>query len=1220
MGALTKRLATRYGLISSMLLLTLVLGLFLNKIMQQKQLSHFSEHQSTLDTAYRASIQMYHLAIENFYANTIDRSEIKQLLKIAANTEGRPRDMARGRLYRQLFPAYQAIKADIPLQLQFYLPDGTSFLRFHKPDRYGDPLLGFQNSVRLANEEKQPVHGFETGKVRSGFRYVYPLFQGEHHLGSIAVSVTAKGIRDSLAKLDPNREYAFLLNLNLTQPHIFPEQKWLYSPAHIHPDFLIEDANAILPDSPPRLSDGATAINRQLRNAPHVQNAMSQGLPLTTHTSVHGTTHIISLLPIKDVGGQTAGYLISYALDPVYAAIIKEFIIYLTTMLIVSAVITVLILRIRRWTVALSTEERNLQAMNNALAEGVYVTDSNGNIQRINPAACKILGFSEQDLLGTTAHDLFHCHSDNAFLQKNDCPFSIALSQGKPYQGEDRFRHRSGSILTVELASRPIWDEEKLVGAVTAFHDITARKATEKRLRLSEETSRKLSTAVEQSPTAIIITDLNGIIEYANPQFLEMTGYDQNEIIGQSPRLLKSGSMSNGFYKELWRTITAGRTWQGEMLNRRKDGSLYWELNAISPIRDNLNCITHYIATKVDISERKNMEKKLRESERVQRTLIEELPIPLVVIDATTRIIETVNPAAAKLIGAREDRIVGNRCHSFLCPAQEKSCPILDLKQTVDSSEKFLIQYNGDQIPVLKTVRKITVKGQEKLVECIIDIRDRLEAEESLHLANRQWKEATAKAEHLAEAADSANLAKSTFLASMSHEIRTPLNAILGYSQLLQKDSELKPKHREQIQTINQSGDHLLELINDILEISRIEAGHVTLHPAPLDFRQLMADLASMFKLSCQQKDLWFDMALGQELPRYLNADRAKIRQVLINLLSNAVKFTDQGHISLRASGSTTDQLNWLIAVDISDSGRGIDPNEQDKLFEAFEQTRSGLSSGLGSGLGLSISRTYAEQLGGGLCLEESTAGAGSRFRFTFTAQQCAGDELQLAPSGNRCQVSSIAPQFLPIRALVVEDDPNSRNMLCETLKEIGFSVAAVASGEEAIGQVSQWEPNLVLMDVQMAGMNGFQATRRLRSLQKRQQMKIIIVSAGALASGDLAKQTRKAGADDYIAKPFKTSDLYAKLKALCGFDYLYSPATIGQTSSGGTPLNPEVVRTLPGNLIAALKQAVEQGDMIHFSELLDGIGTNNEALRDSLFALADRYEYEKLLALLGPS
>ncbi len=1218
MGKQLKHLAARYGLIAVMLSLSIGLGLFLFMNMQKKQTSHFSEHQHTLDTAYRASLQMYHLAIENFYSSTINRNDILQLLETAVTSQGPQQDLARGRLYRKLFPAYQALKTEIPLQLQFYLSDGTSFLRFHKPDRYGDPLLKFQESVRLANAEKRHVHGFETGKVRSGFRYIFPLIYQGRYLGSAAVSVTAKGIRDALAKLDPNREYTFLVNRDLTQPYIFPEQQWLYSPADIHPDYLLEDANAILPDSPPPLSAGATAINRQLRKNQQVQAALKQGHPLTTHATVDGSSHIVSMLPIKDIRGLAAGYLISYAQDPVSAAFFNEFVVYLTTMLFVLAVMTILMLRIRRWTVALSSEKCNLQAMNNALAEGVYVTDSKGNIERINPAACKTLGFSEQDLLGKTAHDLFHCHSDNAFLPKDDCPFFIALSQGQPYQGEESFRHSSGSLLTVELASRPIWVGGKLIGSVTAFHDITARKATEERLKQSEEISRKLSTAVEQSPTAIIITDLDGIIEYANPQFLQMTGYGEDEVLGNSSRLLKSGYMPNGFYKELWQTINAGQTWNGEMLNRRKDGDLYWELNAISPIRDSYNCITHYIATKTDISDRKRMEETLRENEEIQRTLMEGLPIPLVIIDADTRIIESVNPAAAQLIGSPEEAIVGNRCHSVLCPAQEDSCPILDLKHTVDSSEKFLIRHDGGQTPVLKTVRKITIKGRVKLIECMMDIRDRLEAEESLRIANSQWKEATAKAEQLAEAADAANLAKSTFLASMSHEIRTPLNAILGYSQLLQKDSELHPNHREQIQTINRSGDHLLELINDILEVSRIEAGHVTLHPVPLDFRQLMADLASMFKLSCQQKDLRFDMALGQELPRYLNADRAKIRQVLINLLSNAVKFTDHGQISLRASGSTTDQLNWLIAVDIIDSGPGIDPGEQDKLFEAFEQTSSGLSSGLGSGLGLSISRAYAEQLGGELQLEKSAAGSGSQFRFTFSAQQCAGDELQLTPSGNRCQIDSIAPQFLPIKALVVEDDPNSRNMLCETLTEIGFSVEAVASGEEALGQVSKWEPDLVLMDVQMAGMDGYQATRHLRSLPNREQMKIIIVTAGGLASCDLSKQTIEAGADDYIAKPFKTTELYTKLKSLCGFDYLYSPVTIAKKSAGEIPPNPEAVQNLNESLLAALKQAVEHGDMIHFSELLDEVGTLDGALRDYLSTLADRYEYEKLLNLLG--
>lgn len=751
-----KNLASPCVLIVFMLGLTLGLGLFLHRTMRQKLNSHFSEHQSTLDTAYRASIQMYRLAIESFYINVIARPEILDLLDAAVNTQGEQQDLARGRLYRQLFPSYRAIKTEIPLQIQFYLPDGTSLLRFHKPDRHGDPLLDFQNSIRLVNKYKRPVHGFETGKVRSGFRHVYPISYKGRYLGSFDASVTAKGIRDALAELDPNREYVFLLHRKLTEPHIFAEQQWLYSTADLHPDFLLEDANAILPDSPPPISAMASLLNRQLHDDPDVQAAMDQGRPITTCADAKGIRHMISLLPIRNIRGHVAGYLVSYVKDPAHKAIFQEYVVYLASMLTVSLLMTVLLLRLRRWAFALSAEKRNLQAMGDALAEGLYVTNDAGIIERINPAACKILGYSEAEMLGQTAHDLLHCHDENNFQSKEDCPFFQATSQGESYDGEEKFRDKSGAMRIVKVASRPVRADGEFLGAVTAFHDITLRKETEERLRRSEETARKLSTAVEQSPTAVLITDPNGIIEYANPRFLNMTGFDQSEVIGAKPSLVKSGQMPEEFYKELWAEITAGRTWKGEFLNRRKNGELYWEMCAISPVRDPLNVITNFIAIKEDISERKRMEEALREKERIQAALIESLPVPLVIIDAETRIIENVNPAAADLIGAEEDQIIGHICHHFLCPTDKNCCPILDLGKEVDNSERVLLQPDGTEVPVLKTVKRITVRGQEKLIECMMDIRGRLETEEALRKANWELQEATAKAEQLAKKAEQA--------------------------------------------------------------------------------------------------------------------------------------------------------------------------------------------------------------------------------------------------------------------------------------------------------------------------------------------------------------------------------------------------------------------------------------------------------------------------------
>lgn len=1089
MRSLAKRLLMRYGLILGMLALTAGVGLFLHKTMKQKQNSHFSDYQNTLDTAYRASIHMYHLAIENIFQHSINRPEILQLLTAAATSDGPQRDLARGRLYRRMFPIYQAIQADIPLQLEFFLADGTSLLRFHKPDRYGDPLRDFQHLAYLTNTQKHPTHGFETGKVRSGFRYVYPLtFQGSH-LGGIDACVTTKGIRDALAELDPNREYAFLLNRRQTQPHIFPEQQWLYSQADIHPDFLLEDANAILPDSPPRLSDKAIAINHQLRSDPQVQAAMSHGQAITTHASVQGNDHIVALLPIKDTRGMVAGYLISYAPDLVYATFSHEFTVYLFTMIIVATVITLLMLRLRRWNVALSTEQNNLQAMNNALAEGVYVTNRQGIIERINPAACKILGYTEQTLLGQTAHDLFHSHSGNDYLSSDTCQFFLAVSQGNDYDGEELFRDSSGTILIVKVASRPIMDGENLLGAVTTFHDI---------------------------------------------------------------------------------------------------------------------------------SQRKQMEETLRENEQIHRTLMESMPVALIIIDAETRTIESINPAAAKLIGITEDKIIGNRCHRFMCPAHENNCPILDLTQEVNSSEKLLLKHDGGQIPVLKTVKKITIQGREKLLECMMDLRSRKEAEEALHQANQQWKEAKAKAEKLAEAAEAANRAKSVFLANMSHEIRTPLNAILGYSQLLQQDTELQPIHREQIQTINRSGDHLLELINDVLEMSRIEAGRVVLQTAPLDFRQMMADIASMFKLSCQKKALLFEMTMEDGLPQYMSADQGKLRQVLINLLSNAVKFTDHGRITVHARGATNAQQTETITIDISDTGKGIDPTEQDRLFGAFEQTSSGRSSGEGTGLGLSISRAYANKMGGELTLKESAIGVGSRFRFSFTTTICGGEALHSLPATNLRPVIAIDSAHLPARVLIVEDDASSRNMLDQTLSGVGFTVHSVDCGEKALQRFEELQPDVILMDIKMPGIDGYQTIRLLRALPGGKRTKIVVVTASGLNTSDLADKVKTAGADDFVAKPFKTPELYDKLKNLCGFRYLYAPAPVIKPSLTDTSAEMAMLAQLPGALLAAIKLAVEQGDMMQFSQLMDEVEETNGALREYLATLANRYEYEKLLDLLG--
>ena len=1196
------------------------LGIFLYSNWMVKQRTHFSQHQEMLETAYNASLQMYRLAIEGFYTNVISQSDNIQMFAEGIASTGSDRDLAKGRLYRWLYPQYEAMKTHNILQLQFHEADGTSFLRFHKPDRHGDNLLDLRQSVRIANAEKRTVQGFETGKVRSGFRYVYPISWQGRHIGSVEVGVTIKGIRDAMAELDPQREYAFVLNRQLIEPHVFAEQKWLYSTSTLNSDYLVEDADALLPDSPPPLSEAAKAANRQLAGNQQVLTAMGRGEAVTVGVSVNNRPFIVSLLPIFDVAEQLAGFLITYAPDPVIGTYRREFITYLAVAVFGLGLIGALLLGLRKRSAELIAEKHHMEVINDTLAEGVYVMDPKGNITSINPAASRILGYEPGQLIGHPAHERIHCHEHNAYQKKEDCPFFTTVNQGNAYNGEEKFRHKSGSTIVVEVASRPIYMRDELVGSVTAFHDISHRKQAEVALRQSEEKARKLSVAVEQSPVSVVITDPRGTMEYVNPTFVEKTGYRFDEAVGKNPRILKAGTMDPAVYKEMWTTLSSGSVWKGELHNRRKNGSLYWEQVSISPIRDDQGEITNYLAVKEDVTERKRIEADLREKELIQRTLMERMPVGLVIVDAETRTIEMANPTAEKLFGAESAAIVGNRCHRFMCPAEMGQCPILDCGQTVDSSDRYLIRRDGSQLPVLKTVNQITIRGREKLMECFVDISSRIEAEAALKRVNDKLKAAIVKAELLADEAETANRSKSVFLANMSHEIRTPLNAILGYSQLLQQDQTLAPEHLDQVQTINRSGDHLLELINGILEMSKIEAGHIRIKNVPMNFKRLLNDIHAIFQLTCQKKHLRLITTHDGEQAETIVADQRKIRQVLVNLMANAVKFTQQGEVRLHTTVSATAQDLWQVTIDVSDTGGGIAAEEQGRLFNAFEQTASGRQAAEGTGLGLAISRAYALSMGGDLVLVQSAVGEGSTFRFTFPAgrskQLEADDDVFIA----RRAVVGMQPGQPPVRALIVEDDPVSRKLLQKILSKVGFTVLTVDSGEESLRILDRFSPDVLLMDVRLPGLDGYETAMRVRKSPNGWHTRIIAVTASGVTTDEIHRQASAAGIDDVVAKPFDVSELLDKIKVLCKIAYVYDTPAIEEMNVRPQKEEDSAMIRLPETLRGELRNAVELGDMTAFDNLAEQVGEVDPALKERLAKLARQFEYDTLMNLLAPS
>ena len=1224
MGWFKDRLITPVTFSLILFILTISSVAFLHHLRLTKQQNYFAQQENQLQLAYQASLHSYELAMEGFYANTISRADVTKLFADGARFDGYARALSRGQLYRLLYNEYNVMKSHNLLQLHFHLADGTSYLRFHEPQKYGDDLTGTRKSIKIVNAEHHPVSGFELGKVRSGFRHVFPISWEGHHVGSVEVSVTANAISEAMRHLDPSKEYFFLLNKKLVEASLFKEQKWRYSTSSLHPEYVVENASTLLPDSPRPLSAAATAINEKLHKNVQIQSALHRGETITVTTDLQRHPYVVSYLPVFDVTNQLAAYLVAYKEDKAPILFFRESLIYILGSIFSLGLIGFLTLGLRRRTFALSKERRNLQAINNTLAEGLIVLNKAGEIKHVNPAACKILGCAAADLKGNIFRQRLIYHGGDPEKSAENKSFHNSVRQGALYDGEVVFNNTLGTECSIKVASRPINKNGKLTSSVVAFHDITTRKKTEAALLATEEKTRKLSAAVEQSQASIVITDVHGNIEYVNPIFTEKTGYSIEEAIGENPRILQAGTMDKDVYSNMWQTLTAGQEWRGELHNRRKNGELYWEAASIAPVRDRDGVTTHYIAIKEDVTERKQMENTLREKELIQRTLMSNLPVGLIIIDELTRTIEHVNPAASELFGAAPEEIVNKCCHLFLCASEKDNCPVLDRGLQVNNAEEVLVSQNGTKIPVLKTVTRISIQGKQKLVECFVDIRQRIEAEKQLKLSNIQLQKEQARAEDLAKKAETANKAKSMFLANMSHEIRTPLNAIIGYSQLLNMDSSIGGKQLEQIQTINRCGDHLLELINNILEISKIEAGRITLKNEPMDLGQLFAEIKSIFHLACMRRNLPLTFKCEDVEWGKFSADCSKVRQVIMNLVANSIKFTDLGSISVKGKVLAVEHKTLTIAVDVHDTGVGIPLAEQNNLFEPFEQTSSGKDIQQGTGLGLSISRAYARAMGGDLQLIDSSPGKGTVFRFTFIAEELEQfisgtsqfrrkPELHMTDLGNDHRQPKRHQ-----RMLIVDDDAVSANLWQRRFEDLGYTVQRAASGEEALMLSHTFIPDIVLMDILLPGMDGYETSARLRQLPGGNQAKIIAVTATGINSEEIDKNIHETEIDDYLCKPFSMDDLIGKVQQLQNNRQDKNVAQANEDDLDTTLTFKELTAQLSHDLRSKLRLAVELGDMDTFNDLLGGEPSCAVLLKEYLEYLGQQYKYDVLLEVLA--
>lgn len=1071
---------------------------------------------NNLQSTYDMTLKHYTSSMQLLYADIIHQHDIVKSLHHTNHVSATQIQNAQAALQQYLQPIYQRLQQIEAYQLDFYLANGEHLLSINASGQITNPLL----SSHLSASSTQITQTTEIKYIKkwgaNGFYTSFPIFYQNESIGKLDISIPFSVIAKHIKEHD--RSYAILINKTLVTKEMLAQKSDQYTHSTLSSAYwqinLAQTVPLFLP----------TNLITQINNAllPYITHQFSQHTEFVLNTSVNGYVYVVSFLPLyQQDNSDVLGYLVAYQADNSFA----HFQQHLLQQIVISSSI-LLILFITFYTIshnrrllwekhqALQHSETMFRQVNAAALDGIIIIDNQGLVLYWNQAAEDIFGYAATETEGKNLYQLIIPPEipQSTIQTQNFAEYQVTGTGnvvGKLV--EFTAMRRNGERFPVEVSVVPLLLDNKL-GAVGTIRDISRRKTVEDRLR-------KLSRAVEQSANSVVITDLEGHIEFVNPAFLHITGYKEEEILGKNPRFLKSGRQHSKVFQQLWHTIKRGQVWRGELINKRKSGELYWEQVTISPIKDRNGISTHYIGIKEDISARKQVERELQDNVNFLETLLRTIPMPVFYKNHNGHYLGC-NPDFAHFVGISSENLVGKtKAYLTLDHAsqeQDKASDELLLSEGGKHTQEMkLVDARGGRHEVILTKATYTLADGSigGIVGAFTDISELKQAKDQLEKQNQDLMQL--------------NQEKNEFLAIAAHDLKNPLSGIKGLAAEIREDFD-KLSQAEIInyaEMIHANSQRMFNLISNLLDVNAIESNSLRLNLDTVNLTQILQTVLQYQQELAKRKNIVLDFK-NEAQRRHVIADADSLYQVLDNIISNAIKYSPPNS----KTQITIYEDNIQLFCCVQDEGPGLSALDQEKLFGKFTRLSPKPTAGEHStGLGLFIVKKLVEAMRGQIWCE-STLGEGSRF---YVALPLA-DDIDIPEAPPPAVVTHSTDSTL--RILLAEDNMVNQKVARLVFRKLGYQIDLANDGEEVLTALKEQAYDLIFMDIHMPKLDGISTTKHIREHYGTTTPWIIALTASDSIQSN--QQYLAIGMQAFLSKPFdklslsRIMDAYFKASA----------------------------------------------------------------------------------------